>query len=354
MDPKLEEIKLTNFGLRLKLIKFSPFLSVLGIVGSVLGLVGGILFIIESWHFYGKISEIEGYGYTGDIETLEREYLMTSMKYLGSAIVLLILSISYLVMWILLIIKTRKRNINGIQNIARVYCYCSCVVEVVLIIALIYGDCMTCMIAKEMFQTDWAGRFVSFLALLAIGGGCISFLKVLGLTHTNRKLFRLYLCLRYILFLISFITIIIGLVYSMFMIWHLNQIQTLKLNMIYDEWMDGSEGSYFNSAKMKELNDKLTYPNKYKIRFNVINHKDLEEGDLDKSSTIEISEFLEIMKRNTPTVYSEALLLSGNWNWPVVLIGFIPLLLLAILIFVLDMGLPVIFYSIRKVKKVKV
>ena len=101
---QVEKMKLTKYGFRFNLLGSSSFLSVLGIIVSIIGIIGIIACFVMGSIIASKTS---------------------NLGLVGLAIILLILTIPYLVMWILLKIKTRKQDICGIEKIGKVYSYMS-------------------------------------------------------------------------------------------------------------------------------------------------------------------------------------------------------------------------------------
>ena len=102
----VDKMKLTKYGFRLNLLGFSSFLSVLGILVSIIGVIVGIAIFCA--------------GFAGSYE-------------IGG--VFLILIIPYLILWIILLIKTNKQDIPGIEKIGTVYSYVSCSLEIIGTIA---------------------------------------------------------------------------------------------------------------------------------------------------------------------------------------------------------------------------
>ena len=121
MDHQVEKMKLTRFGFRLNLLGFSSFLSVLGIIASIIGMIGGIVIFWAGSKVYYYI----GPGYSQGI----------TLFVIGA--IALILMILYIIMWILLKIKTSKQDIHGIEKIGKVYSYVSGSLEIIGAIALI-------------------------------------------------------------------------------------------------------------------------------------------------------------------------------------------------------------------------
>ena len=98
MYPQVDEITLTYFKLDLDLLKFSSVLSVLGIGVSLIGVIGGIASIMLGSQFTNELRPF------------------SSATFYGQGAILLILMVPFLVMWILLKIKTSKQDIPGIEK----------------------------------------------------------------------------------------------------------------------------------------------------------------------------------------------------------------------------------------------
>jgi len=138
MDHQVDSMKFC--GIRLNLLGFSSFLSVLGIVfGFVLG-IGG-LFVIESGASLPRDHHLEAGG------------------------VLISLMIHHLIMWILLKIYSSKQNIPGIEGIGKVYSYVFGVLDIIGGIVRILFSCMIQYPISVLFrsQLSFIQRFVSSL-----------------------------------------------------------------------------------------------------------------------------------------------------------------------------------------------
>ena len=85
-----DKMKLTKYGFNLRLLGASLFLSVLGIIVSIFGVIGSIVCFV----FGSTVSE-----YVGGIG------IVSIILYVIGAVILIIM-IPYLIMWILLKIKT--------------------------------------------------------------------------------------------------------------------------------------------------------------------------------------------------------------------------------------------------------
>ena len=98
MDHQVDNMKLTKYGFHLDLLKFSSFLSILGIVFSIIGLIGSIATVFLVLYASGLTK------YSG---------------VWGLYVIILCLIAPYLVMWIFLTIKTYKQDIPGIEKIGK-------------------------------------------------------------------------------------------------------------------------------------------------------------------------------------------------------------------------------------------
>ena len=111
-----DNMRLTKYGLRMKLLKFSSDLSVTEIFVSIVVIIGGIALLLFSRN------SIEGF---------------SSTTLYGTGTIIISLEIPLMAMWILLKLKTRKQDIHGIENIGKVYSYVSGSLEIILLIAFI-------------------------------------------------------------------------------------------------------------------------------------------------------------------------------------------------------------------------
>merc|ERR1712051_1153939 len=100
MDDQVEKMKLTRYGFHLNLLRFSSFLSVLGIILSILGIIGDIV-------LFWVASQINNFG-------RQRPQRVILLVIGGVSLLLMLL---YLIMWILLKMKTNKQDIPGIEKI---------------------------------------------------------------------------------------------------------------------------------------------------------------------------------------------------------------------------------------------
>ena len=125
---QVDKMKLTKYGFGLNLLGSSSFLSVLGIVASIIGLVGSIVCF-------------------GTGSTFEKAKPKKTFYVMGG--VLIILMIPCLVLWILLKIKTSKKDIPGIERIGKVYSYVSGSLEIIVMI-------MTLVIISYLYQDSYS------------------------------------------------------------------------------------------------------------------------------------------------------------------------------------------------------
>jgi len=179
-------------GLRLNLLGFSSFLSVLGIVfGFMLG-IGG-LFFLES----------------GASLSLPRDdhFDITRCIFLIIGGVLIILMIPYLIMWILLKIKSSKQNIPGIERIGKVYV--SGTLEIIGGIVRILFSCMI----------QYSNLRIVQITVIIYSALCLIFtcLKIHGTRVKNNKLLGTYLEFDYALFFLNIIAFIISITTTPFL-----------------------------------------------------------------------------------------------------------------------------------------
>ena len=109
-------MKLTKYGFQLNLFGFSSFLSVLGIVNSLLGVMAGIGVIVLTLFPKTQADPSASFIFSSILN--------------GTGAAIIIIMIIYLVMWFLLMIKTAKKDIAGIETIAKVYSYISGAFEI--------------------------------------------------------------------------------------------------------------------------------------------------------------------------------------------------------------------------------
>lgn len=186
----VEKIRLTRFGFRLKLIGFSTFLSWFGIVTSLLVIIGGIT------------------------------VLSIFFSYLQSIIIIPIVFISlllilYLVMWIFLYKKTNRRNINGIETLAKVYGYVIGTLEIIgtIVSIIVISAAIEAIrvMRNECVNYPWENCSSPPPEVIAIAVGKLIFvtvylimacLKIHGIRLLKNKLLGIYLCFRYVILII--------------------------------------------------------------------------------------------------------------------------------------------------------
>ena len=187
-------MKLTKYGFNLTLFGASSFLSVLGIVVSIIGVIGSIVFFV-----LGSIFPVTNK--TG------RDYRITLY---ATGAVILILVIPYLIMWILLKIKTSKKDIPGIEKIGKIYTYVSGSLEIIAMIARIYIS------SYDLHQLATYGTYSGFEIVYIIGAAIylvFACLKIHGVRVENNKLIETYIGFRYGLFALHMIAFIIMIIY---------------------------------------------------------------------------------------------------------------------------------------------
>ena len=122
------------------------------------------------------------------------------------------LHILYLVMWTLLKMKTNNRNINGIENIATVYCYVSgCLWVKGMIIMILFG-------LMSLVSSSYFNLLAFGMILIATFELIFAFMKIYGIMLKRSKWIGIYLGSRFaflIIFLVSFIFTTISLLYHL-------------------------------------------------------------------------------------------------------------------------------------------
>ena len=113
MDHQVDKMKLSKYGCRLNLLRFSFILSVLGIGVSITGIIGGIAAIVRGSKLEsGKISNFfteltrGGKNYQAKLGVLLLD--RSTMYVIGG--VLLLFMIQYLILWILLSSSSRQAS----------------------------------------------------------------------------------------------------------------------------------------------------------------------------------------------------------------------------------------------------
>ena len=178
-------MKLTRYGFHLDLLGFSSFLSVLGIIVSIIGIIGGIV-------LFSVGSQLQNIG-------PQRSTRVTIFVIGGVSLLLMLL---YLIMWILLKIKTNKQDIPGIEKIGKVYSYVSGSLEIIGTIVLIVFSIIGLL----------GGEDVGMITGYIIGSAIyliFACLKIHGIRVGNIKLLGTYLGFRYALFILYMIAFIV-------------------------------------------------------------------------------------------------------------------------------------------------
>jgi len=199
---QVEKMKLTKYGFRFNLLKSSSFLSWLGIVVSIIGIIGSIACFV-----LGSIiaNATSGRGPGG----------VDMAVYFTIGAVLFILMITYLVMWILLKIKTSKQDIPGIEKIGKVYSYVSGSLEIIAMIAWIIISALTLdTLTRAYYRTDLNVGIQSVYIIGAAIYFVFACLKIHGIRVENNKLIGIYLGFRYGLFALHMIGFIITSIYT--------------------------------------------------------------------------------------------------------------------------------------------
>ena len=182
-------MKLTRYGFWLDLLRFLSLLSFSGIVVSIIGIMGGSAYI---W----RASQTQRRTYKEELGLL---YFVIYFKDIFYAIggILLILMIPYLIMWILLKIKTRNQEMSSIEKIGTVYSYVSGSLEIIAAIGRILL-CIALLSGPDLLDPsdpENIGYIIGSLIFLIFA--C---LKILGISFKNIKLLGTYLGFRYALF----------------------------------------------------------------------------------------------------------------------------------------------------------
>jgi len=191
MDHQVDRMKFCGFPLNL--LGFSSFLSVLGIVfGFMLG-IGG-LFFLESG---------------AKLPRQPFRYYQARNIFFISGGVLIFLMIPYLIMWILLKIKSSKQNIPGIERIGKVYSYVSGTLEIIGGIGRILFSCMI----------QYSNLLIVQITVIIYSALCLIFtcLKIHGTRGKNNKLLGTYLEFDYALFFLNIIAFIISITTTPFL-----------------------------------------------------------------------------------------------------------------------------------------
>jgi len=190
MDHQVDRMKLGGF--RLKLLGFSSFLSVLGIVFGFMLLIGGLFFLESA----AKLPR-------------DDHFDITRYIFLIIGCVLIFLMIPYLIMWILLKIKSSKQNIPGIERIGIVYSYVSGTLEIIGGIVRILFSCMI----------QYSDLLIVQITVIIYSAICLIFtcLKIHGTRVKNNKLLGTYLEFDNALFFLNIIAFIISITTTPFL-----------------------------------------------------------------------------------------------------------------------------------------
>ena len=182
MDHQVDKMMLTKFGFRLNLLGFSTFLSVLGILISIIGEIVGYVIIWPESRFSRR----------GEVVPI------------GVGVALLILMIPNLIMWILLMIKTRKQDIPGIEKIAEIYTYISGTLEIMVAITLIIFSILDMCTPYYYRRFGWENIIYIISSAIFVILTCQ---KIHGVRVQNNKLLGTFLrsrCALFILYMIVF------------------------------------------------------------------------------------------------------------------------------------------------------
>lgn len=189
----VDKMKLTKYGFRLNLIAFASGLSVMGIMASSVGIFGVFVLI-------GVVS-----AYPNSLGGL------TSTVIYAAGPIIIILLVAYLAMWILLIIKTRKQDILGIEQIGKIYSYVSGTLEIMGAIAGIVesavivgivageGDLGLASLGFTIGQSVCSTIYLIFACL-----------KIHGIRVKRSKLLGAYIGFRYVFFILYMIGLAIS------------------------------------------------------------------------------------------------------------------------------------------------
>ena len=179
-------MKLTRYGFHLDLLGFSSFLSVLGIIVSIIGIIGGIVLFCVG-------SQLQNIG-------TQRSTRVTIFVIGGVSLLLMLL---YLIMWILLKMKTNKQDIPGIEKIGKVYSYVSGSLEIIGTMALIIFSIIGLLGPYPLLGLNIGFIIGSTIYLI------FACLKIHGIRVGNIKLLGTYLGFRYALFILYMIAFIV-------------------------------------------------------------------------------------------------------------------------------------------------
>ena len=223
-------MKLTKYGFRLQFIGFSSVLSALGIIVSILGTIVAIIAIFKGQQLQKPDNWIKSrYDYLlrqnrtelglSDIHRELRE-LRVLLDGLHTYVVtwsvsgglLLFFMIPYLIMWILLKIKTSKQDIPGIEKIGTVYSYVSGSLEIIGAIAGIIFPWNNLVHGKEEPDQEYLGQqnprlpftiqiFNTIVSAIFLIFACLK-ITITGIRVESNKELGIYLGFRYALFVL--------------------------------------------------------------------------------------------------------------------------------------------------------
>ena len=171
------EMKLTKYGFRLNLLRFSSFLSLFGILTSLLMIIVGFAIIVM----------------INSGSRLSSDYGPIIIIVIG---LFIILNIPYLVIWTLIKIRTRKRHISGLERIVKIYCYVFGFLETKTMIGIVIIG------VSSFHNIDNVGIFLIVCAAINIIVVCMKFY---GIRLEKSKWIGIYIGFRYALFLLSLI-----------------------------------------------------------------------------------------------------------------------------------------------------
>ena len=211
----MEKIQLTNYGFRLNLIRFSRFLSIFGIVVSVLEIILSIALIgVEVF----KIINPEKCPPHSDFCPLFN--LIIRIIGISDGAITAVLFILFLVLFVLLKNKTGARDLPGIEKIAKIYCYVTGSLEIIVLIAFILLYILSSWESGFSFIAGlfWTGLgYIGYLGITLIIFFIIwlvylvfACLKIHGIRTQNNMLLGIYIGYRYAIFVIISILLLIA------------------------------------------------------------------------------------------------------------------------------------------------
>ena len=253
-------MKLTKYGFRLQFIGFSSVLSALGIIVSVLGTIVAIIAIFKGqqlqkpdhWikSIYDDYLLIQNRTELGlsDIfsvsvlrELRDFRVLLDSLHtyvvtWSVSGGLLLFFMIPYLIMWILLKIKTSKQDIPGIEKIGTVYSYVSGSLEIIGAIAgtIFPWNLLVHLHGQEEPDQEHLGQqnprlpftiqiFTTIVSAIFLIFAC---LKITGIRVESNKELGIYLGFRYALFVLYIVLFTITITSAKSILYYLTTMST--------------------------------------------------------------------------------------------------------------------------------